>query len=109
MLLNLRALPSGLESHKKFLQSEVGQWLGQPGQADVTFICSSTGSSNHSARTVCLTAHQAVLAPLSPVLREIFNHQSCGHRREMVDITMDTDPEVRYHSQLLYEVSLCLR
>jgi len=94
MLLNLRAMPLGLESHKKFLQTEVGQWLGHTDQADVTFICSSTGDSNHTNRTVSLSAHQAVLAPLSPVLREIFNQHSCGHRREMVNITMDINPEV---------------
>jgi len=87
MLLNLRALPHGLESHKEFLQDEIGLWLEHTEQADVTFICSGS-------RTVRLVAHQAVLAPISPILRDIFNQQSCGHRREMVNITMDTDPKV---------------
>jgi len=94
MLLNLRAMPEGLESHRKFLETEVGEWLGLSDQADVTFICTNTSPSNTSNTTVRLAAHQAVLAPLSPVLREIFHQHSCGHRKEMVDITMETDPEV---------------
>jgi len=94
MLLNLRAMPSGLESHKKFVETEVGKWLGHTDQADVTFICTNSSPSNPTRNTVCLTAHQAVFAPLSPVLKEIFNQHSCGHRREMVNITIDTDPQV---------------
>ena len=38
--------------------------------------------------------HQAVLAPVSEVLREMFLSQCCGHVRSMVHISIDCDPEV---------------
>ena len=66
MMLNLRALPDGLESHKQFLKEEVESWLrggGRLEEADVTFICSSVDSDN--GETVRLKGHQAVLAPVS--------------------------------------------
>ena len=75
----------GLESHKQYLGEEAEQWLGHTDQADVTFICTNS---------VKLMAHQAVLAPLSPVLKEMFAQQSCGHTRQIVSISMDTDPQV---------------
>ena len=96
MMLNLRAVPDGLESHKQFLKEEVDSWLGGGGgrleEADVTFICSSVDSDN--PETVRLSAHQAVLAPVSEVLREMFELASCSHTRAMVHITMDCDPQV---------------
>ena len=95
MMLNLRALPDGLESHKQFLKEEVESWLrggGRLEEADVTFICSSVDSDN--AETVRLSGHQAVLAPVSEVLREMFELASCSHNRSMVHITMDCDPQV---------------
>ena len=82
-LKNLDCL--GLESHRQYLGEEAEQWLGHTDQADVTFICSNS---------VKLMAHQAVLAPLSPVLKEMFAQQSCGHTRQIVSISMDTDPQV---------------
>ena len=57
MLLNLRALPNGLESHKGFLKSELDSWLtGGLEEADVTFIC--TGMEGEAGKTVRLAAHQ---------------------------------------------------
>ena len=94
MMLNLRALPDGLASHKQFLKEEVESWLrGKLEEADVTFICSSVDSEN--GETVRLSGHQAVLAPVSEVLREMFDMASCSHTRNMVHITMDCDPQVR--------------
>ena len=53
MLLTLRALPNGLESHKGFLKSELDSRLaGGLDEADVTFICTGVG------KTVRLAAHQ---------------------------------------------------
>ena len=99
MMLNLRALPDGLESHKQFLKEEVESWLrggGRLEEADVTFICSSVDSDN--GETVRLSGHQAVLAPVSEVLREMFELASCSHNRSMVHITMDCDPQVGHCS-----------
>ena len=96
MMLNLRALPNGLESHKQFLKEEVDSWLtgrAKLEEADVTFICSAVESENCSP--VRLAGHQAVLAPVSEVLRELFELSSCPHMRSMVYITMDCDPKVR--------------
>ena len=57
MLLNLRALPNGLESHKGFLKSELDAWVtGGLEEADVTFIC--TGVEGEAGKTVRLAAHQ---------------------------------------------------
>ena len=57
MLLNLRALPNGLESHKGFLKSELDSWLaGGLEEADVTFIC--TGVEGEAGKTVRLAVHQ---------------------------------------------------
>ena len=57
MLLNLRALPNGLESHKGFLKSELDSWLaGGLEEADVTFVC--TGVEGEAGQTVRLAAHQ---------------------------------------------------
>ena len=108
MMLNLRALPDGLESHKEFLKEEVDSWLrgrGKLEEADVTFICSSVDSDNEE--TVRLSGHQAVLAPVSEVLREMFELASCSHNRSMVHITMDCDPQVRDSSK--YKTELTLR
>ena len=99
MMLNLRALPNGLDSHKQFLKEEVESWLrggGRLEEADVTFICSSVDSDN--GETVRLSGHQAVLAPVSEVLREMFELASCSHNRSMVHITMDCDPQVGHPS-----------
>lgn len=91
LLLNLRAQPSGLESHRKFLKVEAASWLGEQCKADVTFTCIGHGDGG---TPVQLAGHQAVLAPLSPLLREIFNQHSCGHKTQMVDITIQADPQV---------------
>ena len=57
MMLNLRALPNGLDSHKGFLKSELDSWLGAgPDEADVTFVV--TGVEGEAERTVRLAAHQ---------------------------------------------------
>ena len=106
MMLNLRALPDGLESHKEFLKEEVDSWLrgrGKLEEADVTFICSSVDSDNEE--TVRLSGHQAVLAPVSEVLREMFELASCSHNRSMVHITMDCDPQVRDSSKYKTELT----
>jgi len=91
LLLNLRAQPSGLESHRKFLEAEAVSWLGERDQADITFICTS---SSEGAIPVHLTGHQAVLAPLSPLLRDVCTQHSCGHHTQMVHITVQADPQV---------------
>ena len=94
-MLNLRALPHGLDSHKQFLKEEVESWLtggGRQAEADVTFICSAIDSDNREP--VRLAGHQAVLAPVSEVLKEMFEMASCSHNRNMVHITLDCDPKV---------------
>ena len=91
LLLNLRAQPSGLESHRKFLKVEAASWLGEQCKADITFTCVGHGDGGPPVQ---LAGHQAVLAPLSPLLREIFNQHSCGHKSQMVDITIPADPQV---------------
>ena len=62
MLLNLRALPNGLESHKGFLKSELDSWLaGGLEEADVTFVCTGVAegeAGSEAGRTVRLAAHQ---------------------------------------------------
>ena len=96
MKLNLQALPDGLESHKQFLKEEIESWLAGSGrleEADVTFICSAVDSDN--CEPVRLAGHQAVLAPVSEVLRQMFVLASCSHSRQMVHITVDCDPKVR--------------
>ena len=93
-MCNLRAKPDGLETHKKFLYGEIGGWLGHPDEADITFICTAVGFECSDKQTVHLTAHQAVLAPLSPLLRNMFKEYNCGHRREMIYISVDMDSEV---------------
>ena len=92
MLLNLRALPDGLASHKQFLKTEVDSWLTEQHQTDVMFICSSVDTELDT--TVTLAAHQAVLAPVSDVLKKMFESQTCGHVRSMVHISIDCDPKV---------------
>ena len=37
---------------------------------------------------------QAVLAPVSEVLREMFVLHSCSHVRNMINISIDCDPKV---------------
>jgi len=91
LLLNLRAQPSGLVSHRKFLQSEAGFWLGEQCKADITFTCVGT---HEGATPVHLTGHQAVLAPLSPLLKDIFSQHSCGPKTQMADIIIPADPQV---------------
>lgn len=92
MLMNLRA-DGGLESHREYLRDEVETWLvDKQEEADVTFICSRVDSDNDD--TVMLAAHQAVLAPVSSVLRDMFSEHSCSMVRNMIYITMDCDPQV---------------
>ena len=106
-MLNLRAVPDGLESHKQFLKEEVDSWLvggGRLTEADVTFICSSVDSD--TAEPVRLSAHQAVLAPVSEVLREMFEVAACSHSRSMVHITIDCDPQVGHSPNYKTEPTL---
>ena len=110
MMLNLRALPNGLDSHKQFLKEEVESWLtgsGKLEEADVTFICSAVESEN--CTPVKLAGHQAVLAPVSEVLRQMFEMSSCSHVRSMVYITMDCDPKVNRSAGSLIQIQLFLR
>ena len=114
MLLNLRAMPHGLESHREFLRTEVEAWLtGAAEETDVTFICTGVDTEERS-QAVRLAAHQvrpniftfhqiffltsgwlqAVLAPVSEVLREMFVLHSCSHVRNMINISIDCDPKV---------------
>ena len=93
LLLNLRAQPSGLESHKKFLKTEAASWLGDQCKADITFTCVGNGAGGAPVR---LAGHQAVLAPLSPLLRELFSQHSCGQKTQMVEITLPADPQVSH-------------
>ena len=115
MLLNLRAMPHGLESHREFLRTEVEAWLtGAAEETDVTFICTGVDTEERS-QAVRLAAHQvrpniftsneiflltsgwlqAVLAPVSEVLREMFVLHSCSHVRNMINISIDCDPKVK--------------
>ena len=49
MLLNLRAMPHGLESHREFLRTEVEAWLtGAAEETDVTFICTGVDTEERS-------------------------------------------------------------
>ena len=58
MLLNLRAMPHGLESHREFLRTEVEAWLtGAAEETDVTFICTGVDTEERS-QAVRLAAHQ---------------------------------------------------
>ena len=90
--LNVRAAPLGLETSKQFLREELEKWLTCHQEADVTFIYTKVDSD--IPETMRLAAHQAVLAPVSEVLREMFSLQNCGHVRNMVNISIDCDPEV---------------
>ena len=87
LMCNLRAKPDGLETHKKFLYGEIGGWLGHPDEVDITFICTAVGFECSDKQTVHLTAHQA----LSPLLRDMFKEYNCGHRRDMIYISVDMD------------------
>ena len=93
LLLNLRAQPSGLESHKKFLKVEAASWLGDHCKADITFTCVDNGAGGAPVR---LAGHQAVLAPLSPLLRELFSQHSCCQKTQIVEITLPADPQVSH-------------
>ena len=96
MTLNLRPKPNGLETYKQFIKEGVESWLADKhGEADVMFICSSVDSE--TTKTVKLAAHQAVLAPVSELLRDLFLLQNCGHTchsRNMVHISLECDPQV---------------
>jgi len=111
MTLNLRPKPNGLETYKQFIKEGVESWLADKhGEADVMFICSSVDSE--TTKTVKLAAHQAVLAPVSELLRDLFLLQNCGHTchsRNMVHISLECDPQVLqsvlclvYNGQTLY-------
>ena len=96
MLMNLRA-DGGLESHREYLRGEVETWLvDKQEEADVTFICSRVDTDN--ADTVMLAAHQAVLAPVSSVLRDMFSEHSLAMVRNMIYISVDCDPQVWSHN-----------
>ena len=73
MLLNLRAMPHGLESHREFLRTEVEAWLtGAAEETDVTFICTGVDTEERS-QAVRLAAHQVrqniYLSDIFPNLR----------------------------------------
>jgi len=79
MMLNLRAKPQGMESHRGFLKEESMLYRDNVEGADLRFICQGD----------ILMAHQALFVRLSTVLGVLLKEQSCSHTRQEVTVILD--------------------